>query len=50
MPENKKKQDRQQRLSQALRDNLRKRKQQKRDKKSQKNDTPQGKNQPGEDK
>ncbi len=49
MPENKQKQDRQQRLSQALRDNLRKRKQQKRDKKLQKNDLPQDKNQPDED-
>jgi len=35
MSENKPKQDRKQRLSQALRDNLRKRKQQARDKKTQ---------------
>jgi len=38
MSQIKQKKDRKQRLSQALRDNLRKRKQQKRDKKVQKND------------
>ncbi len=38
MPQTKQKNDRKQRLSQALRDNLRKRKQQKRDKKVQQND------------
>jgi len=40
MSENKPKQDRKQRLSQALRDNLRKRKQQARDKKTQQNKPP----------
>ncbi len=38
MSQTKQKKDRKQRLSQALRDNLRKRKQQKRDKKVQQND------------
>lgn len=50
MPEKKQKPDRKQRLSDALRANLRKRKQQKRDKKLQKDDQKKDQNPSKEDK